>query len=375
MLYYLYSLSSEYETLSFLRLFKYVTFRAGGAAFTAFLLTLLLGPSSVRVLTRYQATAPGHLDNLLPREELDARKKHVPTMGGVLILFSVILAVALWANPYNPLVRIFLGLLIALGLVGFLDDYRKVIHKNKDGLAGRWKFILQVLIGLVAVWCLRLIPGTGDNLTKLMVPFFKQPVIENMWLWTALSFGCLVVVASSNAVNLSDGMDGLAVGCTIICAITYAIFAYFCGHKFFAIYLQIPFVPGCSEVVVTATAIAGGGLGFLWHNCPPAAVFMGDTGSLSIGGAIGLIAVLVKQEILLIVVGGIFVLEAGSVILQVAYYKITRRLTGTPRRLFQCAPIHHHFQRSGWKETQVVVRFWIIAFILAAIGLATLKIR
>ena len=296
-------------------------------------------------------------------------------MGGILILFSIILTVLLWAVPNNSLVRISLFLLVALGLVGFLDDYRKVIHKDKKGLSGHWKFFFQIAISLVAVWSLYLVPEAGDNLTKLMIPFFKQPIIEDMWIGVALCFGCLVVVASSNAVNLSDGMDGLAVGCVTICAITYAVFAYFCGHKLFAIYLQIPFVPGCSEVVVIATAIAGAGLGFLWHNCPPASVFMGDTGSLSIGGAIGLIAVLVKQEILLIIVGGIFVIEAGSVILQVGYYKLTRRLTGTPRRLFQCAPIHHHFQKCGWKETQVVVRFWIMAFILAAIGLATLKIR
>lgn len=375
MLYHLYFLSSEYETLSFLRLFKYVTFRAGGAAFTAYLITLLLGPWTIRLLTTFQATAPGHLDDILPPEDLDGRKRHVPTMGGVLILASVIVSVFLWANPDNLLVRAFLCLLAALGFVGFLDDYRKVIHKNKEGLSGRLKLLFQIVIGLSVIWCLHLIPGTGDNLTKLTIPLLKQPIIEDMWLWVAFLFGCLVVVASSNAVNLSDGMDGLAVGCTIICAITYAIFAYFCGHKVFAGYLQIPFVPGCSEVVVIATAIAGSGLGFLWHNCPPAAIFMGDTGSLSIGGAIGLIAVLVKQEILLIIVGGIFVLEAGSVILQVAYFKISRRLTGTPKRLFQCAPIHHHFQKCGWKETQVVIRFWIIAFILAAIGLATLKVR
>ena len=375
MFYYLYSVSSDYEILSFLRLFKYVTFRAGGAAFTAFLIALLLGPYVVRILINYQVTAPGHLENILPKEDLDPNKKHVPTMGGALILFSIIVAVMLWAIPFNPLVRVFLCLLTALGFLGFMDDYRKVIHKTKDGLSGRWKFLFQFIIALAAVWCLHLIPGTENNVKKFMIPFVKNPIIEDMGIWLAFSFSCFVVVGSSNAVNLSDGMDGLAIGCTIICAITYAIFAYFCGHKAFASYLQIPFIPGCSEVVVIATAIAGAGLGFLWHNCPPASMFMGDTGSLSIGGAIGLIAVLVKQEILLIIVGGIFVIEAGSVILQVTYFKFTRRLTGTPKRLFQCAPIHHHFQRCGWKETQVVIRFWIMAFILAAIGLTTLKIR
>ncbi len=375
MFYYLHHLGSLVESLSYLRLFRYITFRACGAALTAFLVTLLLGPFVIKLLKRLQATAPGHMDGVLSTAELDRSKDKVPTMGGALILFGIVVAILLWAIPHNSLVQVFLGLLVSLGLVGFIDDFRKVVAKSKAGLPGKWKLFFQVLIGLVSVWCLNATPETGDNMTKLMVPLLKDPLIENMALWIALAFSCTVVVASSNAVNLSDGMDGLAIGCVIICTFTYACFAYFCGHKYFALYLQIPHISGASEVVVIATAIIGAGLGFLWHNCYPAAMFMGDTGSLSIGGAIGLIAVLVKQELLLLIVGGVFVAEAGSVILQVSWFKLSRRLYGEPRRLFRCAPIHHHFQKAGWKETQVVIRFWIIALLLGAVGLATLKIR
>lgn len=367
---------SEWSTeISFLRLFQYVTFRAGGAALTAFLLTILLGPMTIRLLGRQSATAPDHLDSVMPDEFRNPDKRHVPTMGGILIVFAIVCTTVLWANPTNSLVHIFLAVLVALALVGFMDDYRKVIHRDKAGLVGRWKLLFQIVIGLTVVWFLHGAPETGDNVRRLMLPFLKHPLIENMALWLALPFGCLVVVSASNAVNLSDGMDGLAVGCTAICAATYACFAYVCGHRVLADYLLVPFVAGCSEVVIFAAAITGAGLGFLWHNCHPAGMFMGDTGSLSIGGAIGLIAVLVKQEILLLVVGGVFVVEAGSVILQVGYFKLTRQLAGTPKRLFLCAPFHHHLQRKGWTETQIVIRFWILAILLAAVGLATLKVR
>lgn len=375
MLYYLSYLGASHESLSFLRLFRYVTVRAGGAALTAFLLALFLGPFTVRMLKRLQATAPGRVDGIIPDDKVDKGKRNVPTMGGILILAAILAAVGLWAVPGNPIVQVFIFVLIALGAVGFIDDFHKIRQQSKDGLTATAKFTLQVAIGLLAVWRLHAIPETKGYLASLMVPFLKDPVIDNMGLVLTLIFGCLVVVGSSNAVNLSDGMDGLAIGCVIICAAAYACFAYVCGHKYLALYLTVPHIPGSSEVVVIATAICGAGLGFLWHNCHPAAMFMGDTGSLSIGGAIGLIAVLVKQELLLLVIGGVFVAEAGSVILQVAYYKLTRRLTGTPRRLFLCAPIHHHFQIHGWKETQIVTRFWILGLLLAALGLATLKIR
>jgi phospho-N-acetylmuramoyl-pentapeptide-transferase len=368
----LYYLSEFAGDISILNVFRYVSFRAGAAGFTAFLSAILLGPLTIRVLRGFQTTAPDHLDGVVPDEQRDLGKGEVPTMGGVLILYSVVLAIVLWAVP-NGLVKVFLGLLIALGLVGFLDDYKKVSQNDKVGLSARWKFVFQILISAAAVYCLDAV--TSNHVRQLMVPFLKDPVIADMGLFAAIAFGCLVLVSSSNAVNLSDGMDGLAIGCTIVCAGTYACFAYVCGHKLIADYLFVPFVPGCSEVTVIAAAIIGAGLGFLWHNCNPARMFMGDTGSLAIGGAIGLIAVLVKQEILLLVVGGVFVMEAGSVILQVGYYKITRRLTGTPKRLFLCAPFHHHLQRLGWTETQIVVRFWIMAIVLAALSLASLKVR
>jgi phospho-N-acetylmuramoyl-pentapeptide-transferase len=372
MLYFLHEIGLESDSFSFLRLFRYVTFRAAGAGAFAFLLVLLLGPYTACRLRRLKALGLSRV----PGAEVNEHKIGVPTMGGLLILIGIIASILLWAIP-NALVLIFLGLLIATGFVGFLDDYKKLLNQNTDGLSERGKLIFQAFIGLCAVYALHAIPETGENVRKLMFPFFKDPVVENMALWLAIPFGGLVVVATSNAVNLSDGMDGLAIGLSIICAITYAIFAYICGHSIFANYLQVPFVPGCSEVVVIAGAMVGAGLGFLWHNCYPAAMYMGDTGSLSIGGAIGLIAVLVKQEILLVLVGGVFVAEAGSSLLQRYYYKLTRKLTGEPKRLFKCAPIHHHFEKKDdpWHETQIVIRFWIIGIILAALGLATLKIR
>ena len=372
MLYFLHEIGMENESLSFLRLFKYVTFRAAGAGTFAFLLTLLLGPFTVRRLRALRALGLSRV----PGAEDNADKIGVPTMGGLLILIGIVVSIVLWAIP-NALVMIFLGLLVAMGFVGFLDDYKKLLKKNTDGLSEGGKLLFQAIIGLCAVYALHVIPETGDNVRELMFPFFKSPLVENMALWLAIPFGGLVVVATSNAVNLSDGMDGLAIGLSIICAVTYAIFAYICGHSIFADYLQVPFVPGCSEVVVIAGAMVGAGLGFLWHNCYPAAMYMGDTGSLSIGAAIGLIAVLVKQEILLVLVGGVFVAEAGSSLLQRYYYKFTRKMTGEPKRLFSCAPIHHHFEKkeNPWRETQIVIRFWIIAIILAALGLATLKIR
>lgn len=430
MLYYLHYLAiSDPEHLSFLRLFKYVTFRAGGAAFTAFLIAVLFGGWTVRKLKQFGAvhqprpedmkpvaaagvggglSATALSTSAVPQTALSSNvvpgevaKERTPIMGGLLIIGAIFLSMILWANPTSALGIVFLLTLLAMGAIGFVDDYIKVTSAGpdgkptRDGLPGRAKLIMQILIAVGAVWLLDVaqsppwaaqvlidgsLPGevahvAPSSVRMLMVPFLKEPLVENLPLWVAIGFGALVVVGSSNAVNLSDGMDGLAIGCTIISALTYAIFAYVCGHREFAEYLRVPYVPGSSEVVVIGTAMAGAGLGFLWHNCHPASMFMGDTGSLSLGGAIGLIAVLVKQELLLVVVGGVFVIEAGSVILQVSYYKLTRKLTGEPKRLFKCAPIHIHFRRSGFHETQIVVRFWIVALILAAIGIATLKVR
>ena len=380
MLYYLSQLEETF--FSPLRLFQYVTFRAAGAAFSAFVVAVVFGPFTVKLLT--ECVAPNHLGKMAEKDEESMElKKATPSMGGILIISATVFSILIWAKLSLPLVLIFLGLIVSLGLVGFIDDYLKISKSNVDGMSGKVKLLCQIAIAIAAVWSLhafsafRVDKETGEtinHLRELWVPLRNTPLLE-MPMWVAIAFGAIVVVAASNAVNLSDGMDGLATGCTAVSALTYACFAYACGHFVFAQYLGVPFISGSSEVSVIAMAMVGACIGFLWHNCFPASMYMGDTGSLALGGSIGLIAVLVRQELMLIIVGGIFVLEAGSVILQVGYFKITRKLTGEPKRLFRCAPIHHHFKLNGWKETQVVIRFWIIAVALAAIGLASLKIR
>lgn len=360
-----------------LRLIDYVTFRAGVAALTAMLLVLLLGPLTVKLLKRFRTAAPARLAGLVPEKFIDHNKDKTPSMGGLLIVFAIGVSMLLWANLANPLALIFLGTLISLSALGFCDDFSKLIPKKKKGteneyvrggISGKTKLFFQILIALLALFSISRIPGTGAVLREFCVPFVKEPV----WIMPAalaFVFGSLVVIGSSNAVNLTDGKDGLAVGCVIFCTLTYATFAYVSGHKFFAEYLNVNFVRGAGEVGVFASCIAGACIGFLWYNCHPASMFMGDTGSLALGGSIGLIAVLVKQELLLLLVGWVFVMEAGSVILQVASMK-TRK-----KRIFLCTPIHHHFEQKGWPETQIVVRFWIIAGVCALIGLATLKLR
>lgn len=367
MLYYL----AEYRDIfGPLRLFEYVTFRAGGAALTAMLICFLLGPITVRLLKKLGATAPTRLEGLVDEEFIDRSKDKTPSMGGLLIIFSIAISTILWATPSDPIVFVFLATLLSLGGVGFLDDYAKVVHSNRDGISGRVKLLFQLIIALAAVLSLFCMPETGDYINKLMLPFMKNP-LDIGWIGPGVVFiiGTVAVVGSSNAVNLTDGKDGLAIGCIIFCALTYAAFAYLCGHVFFAEHLNIPFIPASSEVVIFAAALVGSGIGFLWYNCHPASMFMGDTGSLALGGSIALIAVLVKQELTLLIVGGVFVMEAVSVMLQIASFKLTGK------RIFRCAPIHHHFEQKGWQETQIVVRFWILSGIFALIGLATLKLR
>jgi phospho-N-acetylmuramoyl-pentapeptide-transferase len=331
------------------------------------LLGFLLGPYTVTMLKKLRATAPSRLKGLVADEFIDAEKDKTPSMGGVLIILSITVATLLWGELKNPLVLVFLGTLLSLGALGFLDDYVKVVHHNRDGISGKLKLLFQFLIAIAAVYFLDQVEGTF--MREIRVPFLKTPLLENLPLFVIIAFATLVMVGSSNAVNLTDGKDGLAVGCTISCTMAYAVFAYMCGHKIFADYLHIPFIPGASEVVVFAAAIIGACTGFLWHNCHPASMFMGDTGSLALGGTIGLIAVLVKQELALVIVGGVFVMEALSVVIQVASFKLRGK------RVFLCAPIHHHFEQKGWTETQIVVRFWILSGIFALIGLATLKLR
>lgn len=350
-----------------LRLFNYVTFRAGGAGATAFLLVVLFGDAMVRWLKVFRTNHDDRYKDITDFVKLDEAKKKTPSMGGLLIVAGVVVATLLWGNPTNALMLLFLGTLVTLAGVGFLDDFSKI--DKRGGITAREKMLMQLTIASVAVFCLFAIPETRMEIWKIMLPFDKNPVLTGVeGAMVAFVLGVLTVVGASNAVNLTDGKDGLAAGSMIFATLAYAVIAYLCGHKIFAAHLSIPYIPNSSEVVVLAAALMGGCAGFLWHNCHPASMFMGDTGSLALGGTIGLIAVLVRQELLLLVIGGVFVMEAGSVMIQVASVKLRGK------RVFRCTPIHHHFEKN-WKETQIVVRFWILAGVFALIGLATLKIR
>ncbi len=363
MFYYLIHLWSGYENTP-LRLIDYSTFRSGAALLTAFLLCIIFGPMTVRILKN--AIAPERLKGLVDDKFIDQQKGKTPSMGGLLIVFSIVVATGLWSDFSNPLPAVFLGTLLTYSAIGFIDDFYKVFRKDRDGIRGRTKLILQFLSAGGALWAFHQI--SPETFTQFTVPFMKGALFI-MPVWLAYLYGALVVVGASNAVNLTDGKDGLCTGCMIFCALAYGVFAYVTGHRVFAEYLDVNYIAGASEVVVLSAALIGACIGFLWFNCHPAAMFMGDTGSLALGGVIGLIAVLVKQELLLVIVGGVFVMEIVSVMLQVASFKLTGK------RIFRCTPIHHHFEQGGWTETQIVTRFWIIAGLLAFIGMATLKIR
>lgn len=363
MLYLLSQLSDYYPPL---RLFDYVTFRAGGAALTSFLIVILLGGWTARKLKELNTQAATRLEGLVPAEFIDREKDRIPSMGGVLLIGAIFISSILWTHIDNPISIVLVLSMLGFSLLGFYDDFMKVVYKRRDGIPAKVKLLGQFLIAAIAVGCMSRIPELKTLMTQFMLPFFKKPVGEGLWVYP---FSAVVIVAASNAVNLTDGKDGLASGCTAFCSLTYAAFAYLMGHKLFAEYLNIPFISGAEEAMVFASAICGGCIGFLWHNCYPASMFMGDTGSLALGGAIGLLAVLVRQEILLALVGGVFVMEAGSVTLQVLSFKTTGK------RIFLCTPIHHHFERKGWTETQIVVRFWILAGVFALLALATLKLR
>ena len=363
MFYFLSHLSGSFGPL---RLFEYLTFRAGGAAFTAFLLVLLLGAPTARLLKKMNVQATERLAGLVPEEFIDREKSKTPCMGGILIVGAIIVSALLWTDLSLIPVVLAAGTLL-LALTGFIDDFLKVWKKDPQGMPGKVKMLLQILIASAVVWGFSLAPEMRSGLlTQLMIPFFKEPVLASKWMYL---LEVIVIVGASNAVNLTDGKDGLASGCTIFCTLTYAVFAYVMGHKVFAGYLNLPYIAGAGEAVVFAAAVGGSCIGFLWHNCKPASMFMGDTGSLALGGAVGMLAVLARQEILLVLVGGVFVMEAVSVILQVASFKLTGK------RIFLCAPIHHHFERKGWTETQIVVRFWILAGVFSLLALATLKLR
>ena len=343
--------------------FRYITFRTACAAVTALLLTWVLAPWLIRKLREGQV---GQHIRIEGPPQHDA-KAGTPTMGGLLIVASVVLSTLLWMEPTNPLVWVALGSIVAFAGLGMIDDYLHVLHPRRQGLSVRSKLMGQVLVGGAIGSILLFLASQGHFSTQLAFPFFKDlsPFLDGWYV----PFAILVLVAASNAVNLTDGLDGLATGSMLVASGTYTVFAYLAGHRLIAEYLNIIYVPDAAEVTVFVGAIAGACLGFLWYNCHPAEVFMGDTGSLALGGAVGTVALLIKQELNLFLVGGLFVVECASVILQVGSF----RLTG--RRPLKMAPLHHHFEMTGWSESKVVVRFWILATMFALLSLATLKLR
>jgi phospho-N-acetylmuramoyl-pentapeptide-transferase len=365
----------EYR-LSWLRLFHYITVRSAGAAVTALALSLWFGPGIIRWLKQLKF-GQDYQDKAEEAGGLAARilsKKGTPTMGGILIVTILFLTTVLWTDLDNKLVLLTLLSVLVLTGLGFYDDYAKIIQQSGGGTPPRVKLFAQTAVSIFIGVYLWLTPSTGKLVSEITVPFCKYPVLTNAsWLGVLI---CIVsIVGSSNAVNLTDGLDGLAIGCTLIVGFVFLIFTYVAGNVKIAAYLQIPFVPGAGELTVFCAALIGAGLGFLWFNCHPAQVFMGDTGSLPLGGAFGIIAVLVHQPFVLVIAGGVFVLEAVSVILQKSWFRYTRIRTGTGRRIFLMAPLHHHFEKKGWYESQVVMRFYILCVLFAVVALATLKLR
>ena len=377
--------------LGFFRVFQYLTFRAVMGALTALLIGLAAGPRVIRHLTALKIGQP--IRDYAMQSHLV--KSGTPTMGGVLILLSIAISTLLWADLSNRFVWVVLIVTLGFGAIGWVDDWRKVVNKDPEGMRSREKYFWQSLIGLLSALYLLFAVSESSNqrvfelfmswiasgfqvelppTAGLMVPFFK----EVAYPLGVVGFVCmtyLVIVGSSNAVNLTDGLDGLAIMPVVMVGSALGVFAYVTGNAVFSRYLLIPHIPGAGELMVFCGAIAGAGLAFLWFNTHPAQVFMGDVGALALGGALGTVAVIVRQEIVLAIMGGIFVVEALSVMLQVSYFKYTRKRTGQGKRLFKMAPLHHHFEKSGWKETQVVVRFWIITMLLCLVGLSTLKLR
>ena len=361
MLYFLYPLSDQFQAFN---LFRYITFRSVGAVLTALLISFIFGPHIIAWLRSKQGDGQPIRDDG-PQSHL-VRKKGTPTMGGILILLALSVSTVLWADLANPYVWIVLAVTVSFGMIGFVDDYQKLIKRSHHGLPGRVKLLIEIVLAAAA--CVALAFVMRHPLSNaLAVPFLKNVLFNLGWFFVL--FGILVITGASNAVNLTDGLDGLAIGPALIAAASFAIIAYLVGNAVYANYLQLHHVPRADELMVFCSAMAGASLGFLWFNAPPASVFMGDTGSLSIGAALGTISVITKHELVLAIIGGLFVLEAVSVIVQVASFKLTGR------RVFRMAPLHHHFEQMGWEEPTIVIRFWIIALILAIAGLATLKLR
>jgi phospho-N-acetylmuramoyl-pentapeptide-transferase len=360
----LYWISTFSETLSVLNVFRYLTVRTGGAAMTALIFVFWLGPGIIDLLRLKQGKGQPIRSDGPPSHLLT--KKGTPTMGGLMILSGVLVAILLWGNLTNTYVWIVLSVTIGFGLVGFYDDYLKVTKQTHGGFAGGARLLVEALIAAAACFAFAEL-GKQPFSTSLTFPLFKELIIDLGWFFVL--FGAFIIVGAGNAVNLTDGLDGLAIGPVMIAAASFGFIAYLAGNALYADYLQIHFVSGTGELAVLCGAVIGAGLGFLWFNAPPASIFMGDTGSLALGGMIGSVAVATKHEIALAIIGGLFVLEAVSVIVQVVSF----RLTG--KRVFKMAPLHHHFEQLGWTEPQIVIRFWIISIVLALAGLSTLKLR
>ncbi|MBB1162260.1 phospho-N-acetylmuramoyl-pentapeptide-transferase [Aquariibacter albus] len=379
------------QTFGFLRVVQYLTFRAVMAAMTALLIGMALGPAVIRRLTALKIGQPVRAYGI--QEHL--AKTGTPTMGGVLILLAIAVSTLLWFDWSNRFVWIVMVVTFGFGAIGWADDWRKVVHKNPEGMSSREKYLWQSLIGGLAAfyllfsiaetsnarvaelfleWVVSGFRGELPDKTNLLLPFFKQ-VSYPLGVAGFLLMTYVVIVGSSNAVNLTDGLDGLAIMPVVMVGSALGLFAYVTGNAVFSNYLLLPHIPGAGELLIFCAAMAGAGLAFLWFNAYPAQVFMGDVGALALGGALGTIAVIVRQEIVLAIMGGIFVVEALSVMLQVSWFKWTKRRTGTGQRILRMAPLHHHFEKGGWKETQVVVRFWIITMLLCLIGLSSLKLR
>jgi phospho-N-acetylmuramoyl-pentapeptide-transferase len=359
----LYQLVNFSDQISALNVFKYITFRTGGAIFTALLFVMMFGPAIIDLLRIKQGKGqPIREDG--PQTHL--LKRGTPTMGGLMILAGVLVATLLWGQLSNGYVLVVMGVTLAYGMIGFWDDFLKVTKRSTDGSSGRLRMALEVLVAAVAGYIIMKL-GPADLNTKLTFPFFKDLLVELGPLFVLMAV--FVIAGAGNAVNFTDGLDGLAIVPVMIAAGTFGVIAYLSGNVKFASYLQIHHVPGTGELAVICGALIGAGLGFLWFNAPPAMIFMGDTGSLALGGALGAIAVAIKHEFVLAIVGGLFVLETLSVIIQVVSFKLTGK------RVFRMAPLHHHYEQKGWKESTIVIRFWIISVILALIGLSTLKLR
>jgi phospho-N-acetylmuramoyl-pentapeptide-transferase len=366
--YYLVPLADSFQPFN---VFRYITFRTGGAIMTALVIAFVLGPSLIQWLKVRQGKGQPIREDGPQRHLLE--KKGTPTMGGLLILLALTISTLLWADLSNLFVWAVLGVTIAFGLLGFADDYLKVTKRSPDGVSGRVKLLFQAAVSIVAAFAImelhsvQVVGQTANLSGTVAFPFFKDLLLPLGWGF--MIFGMLVIVGASNAVNLTDGLDGLAIVPVMIAGASFGMIAYLVGNYVFAGYLNILHVPKTGELAVLCGALLGASLGFLWYNAPPAMVFMGDTGSLALGGMLGAIAVAIKHEIVLGIIGGLFVVEAVSVIVQVVSFKLTGK------RVFKMAPIHHHFEQLGWREPTIVIRFWIIAVILALIGLATLKLR